>query len=392
MKQHIEKTEQLIKRIDDILDSNKVNIEYDDEFQRMRLNIQKIDDWASSIKQKCNDFSFAEDEEIARIVTKLIYTCEDIIQRIKIDETTELSLPKLKEALIEVKSTQEQALNQESYADIMDKILLIEESYQNGEIDAEKAVKELIKLEKTEILQNGSVQSNQLKEIITKYKIEMGVTTDSEKQYIQEIKPVKSLEETYVELEEITNNKLNELLDLEDSSNSYRPEFEYLCERVDLITRNFVDAEVDLYDSDNLNDLFNETIKLEDQYNSAYSEQRTKFNQNGEKELLDQTFKHLATACDVIAERKTLLLCIESQLEKQFSQIKKFEELSLNMPPEVFKECYKFIYNHFYNILKISASLNRNGSLTQNLLTKCEQAYTSLQNFYTNAQQHGIKL
>ncbi|MBQ8615560.1 MAG: hypothetical protein IJ415_03230 [Clostridia bacterium] len=402
MQKHIEKTEQLIKKIDSILENKKANIEYGDKFQRMQLQVQKINDWSRNIKRRSDNSEYREDQDIVQTMNKLIFACEDIQQYIKIDDITEISLPKLKESLTNVKNAQEHSYNQASYADIMDKILLIEESYQNGKMintenqekkfNAEKAVKELSKLEKLPILQDGSAESKQLIEIIKNHKKEMGVTVDSDKQYKQDIKPNEHLEETFTAMEQVVDGKLNELMSLEDVSGGYRPEFEDLCERVDIIIRDFVDAEGSLYDSTNLSNLFNEATKLTSQFKIAFNEQQQKLNQSNQKETLNFHIQHITKVCEEIDQKDIPLSSIDSQLDIGNEQIKKFENLAQNMPASVFEESCKFLYNHYGNNIIQAMNFHNQGLLSEDMRIKCQNFAEPIQRLLTNAEQLGIQL
>lgn len=392
MKQHIEKTEQLINKIDSNLEDRNTNIEYDDKFKRMQLNVKKLNDWASDIKRRTENSQFSEHQEIAQLMYKLISTCDDIEQNIKLDEVSEIPLPKLKESLTNVKNAQEQSYTQACHSDIMDKILLLEESYQNGQIDAEKAVKQLSKLEKLEILQDDTTQSKQLKELIKNYKKEMGVTADSDKQYEQDVKLDEDLETIFSEMENTLDGKLNELISWQDSSSGYRPEFEDLCERVDIIIRDFVDAEGSLYDSSNLSNLYNEATKLVSQYNTACNEQQIKLNQSQEKRHLNQSLQYLIQGCDMVSQHHIPLIRIQSQLDKQDAQLKKFGELTQDMPSSVVEGSYKFLLTHYGNNLMNASDLYQQSKFSDELYEKCVQSNNSLINFRNNAQQLGIKI
>ena len=394
MKQHIEQTEGLIKKIDSILTDKKANIEYGDKFQQLQQNVQKINDWARDIKRRLDNSQFSEDQEIVQTMNRLIFTCEDIQEYIKIDEVIEISLPKLKESLTNVKTAQEQSLNQASYSDIMDKILLIEEEYQNNNMkfDAEKAVKQLSKLEQLQILQDGSAESKQLILIITNHKKEMGVTAVSDKQYEQDIKPNEQLDALLSRLETSIDSALNGALDLDGSQTSYRPEFENLCERVNIIIRDFIDAEGSLYDSTNLSNLYNEATKLTSQFKISYNEQQQKLNQNNEKQNLNQSIQNLTRISEEVSQKILPVTTVESQIDLQQEHFKKFEGLAENMPASVFEESYKFLYQHYGDNLNQAATLHQQGLISEELFKKCQHSYQLIANLYENAKQYGIEL
>lgn len=385
MQQHIEKTEQLIKKIDSATSNTDYNDDYLSKISKLKLEISSLKEKSEIGKNFYSELSPSKSE----VFRKFIRVCEIIETNIIDVCNNELLLNDLKENLVILNTTENIYQEKLSYTDITNKILLLEEKYQNNEISQESFAKHIAKLEQLDILKNDSIESQNIKNIINSYKKELKISSISDSKYEQNITINDNLSSSLSNTENQLEVLLNMILE-NTNSTTYRPELDNLCELVTYIYTQLEDFDINIKGNE---EILNSIITtLQNQAETTYSEQSVLYANANQIEEINSHIKTQTKICTELNNITNLSL-FDQQFETLFAQYEKLEELKENMPSSIYENMFKQIMNSLYDNILQTINFMKNTNLTPSSLSnKGEKAVQLVKKMQLQAQELGFSI
>lgn len=180
-----QKIDQLLAQIEERKASLSSQPDYTKEVEVMKIRNARLYEYANNMLRYINQSDFPQDviDQTSQLFHNIQNVCEGT--NIFVNEYTEFNktenpqtvLSNLEKSLQTMKADIQHCELTKQYADIIDKIVLIEEKYQNGSADERVATKNLARLKNLDILNNNdpdfSKLQSSIKSLLDAYEQEM---------------------------------------------------------------------------------------------------------------------------------------------------------------------------------------------------------------------------
>lgn len=231
-----QKIDQLLAQIEERKASLSSQPDYTEEIEVMKIRNAGLYEYANNMLRYINQSDFPQD--VIDETSQLFHKIEDVYEETNIfvnkytefnkTENPQTVLSNLEKSLQSMKEDIQYCELTRQYADIIDKIVLIEEKYQDGSADERVATKNLARLKNLDILNNNdpdfSKLQNSIKSLLDAYEQEMQKFPLEASTYNQQ----GDIPQNIADEMEYTLNQIEQQINIVDTTalSNYSPELE----------------------------------------------------------------------------------------------------------------------------------------------------------------------
>lgn len=241
-----QKIDQLLAQIEERKASLSSQPDYTKEVEVMKIRNARLYEYANNMLRYINQSDFPQDviDQTSQLFHNIQNVCEGT--NIFVNEYTEFNktenpqtvLSNLEKSLQTMKADIQHCEQTKQYADIIDKIVLIEEKYQDGSADERVATKNLTRLKNLDILNNDdpnfSKLQNSIKSLLDAYAQEMQKFPLEASTYTQQ----GDIPQNIADEMEYTLNQIEQQINQVDTTalSNYSPELEEFIRQHSIFT------------------------------------------------------------------------------------------------------------------------------------------------------------
>lgn len=377
-----EKIDQILAKIAEKTSQSTQQRDYNSDIDTLVINNNELHEYARKIIRYVNQSDLFSDELVTE-VTGFFRGIENICEGTTIfanelkeynnTSNPQISLSEIGKSLETIKSEIQYCEQLKSYSDVINKVTLIEEKYQDGKVDDRVATKNLARLKNLEILKNPNPNFSNLQtailSLLNAYEQEMQKFPIETSEYTQNDDVDKNISD---ELEFILNQleQLIDRVDLSSTLQNYNPELEEFIRQHSIFTQ-FIASDISF--KEHKNEASNRLSNLSSQALIAYDVFKIIKNtkQNNESILLDfsnfiQRFKEYSA--------QLTFQTVEDVLITNDKQAKTISSYQTNIPDTILSQ----YGNCFNEQATISASYALNYAKINNIMPTNQEEFSKI--------------